>query len=80
MAQGLGYHRSNSAQEGPCRRTFWVLYYMEKTSCFATGKTSVSCVWPYSPTSSSKSGFNGLGSGRRQHKLCYPGYDRVHFS
>ncbi|PYH35343.1 fungal specific transcription factor domain-containing protein [Aspergillus neoniger CBS 115656] len=41
MAQGLGYHRSNSAQEGPCRRTFWVLYYMEKTSCFATGKTSV---------------------------------------
>ncbi|TPR05798.1 Arrestin (or S-antigen), N-terminal domain family protein [Aspergillus niger] len=41
MAQGLGYHRSNSAQEEPCRRTFWVLYYMEKTSCFATGKTSV---------------------------------------
>ncbi|GKZ26322.1 hypothetical protein AbraIFM66951_002246 [Aspergillus brasiliensis] len=41
MAQGLGYHRSNSPQEGPCRRTFWVLYYMEKTSCFATGKTSV---------------------------------------
>ena len=41
MAQGLGYHRSNSPQEGPCRRTFWVLYFMEKTSCFATGKTSV---------------------------------------
>ncbi|KAI2860831.1 transcriptional regulator family: Fungal Specific TF [Aspergillus niger] len=32
------------AMEEPCRRTFWVLYYMEKTSCFATGKTSGSMV------------------------------------
>ncbi|PWY81574.1 hypothetical protein BO94DRAFT_625734 [Aspergillus sclerotioniger CBS 115572] len=57
MAQGLGYHRSNSPQEGPCRRTFWVLYFMEKTSCFATGKTSVledaniSCAIPDVPES-----------------------------
>ncbi|PYI03995.1 fungal-specific transcription factor [Aspergillus sclerotiicarbonarius CBS 121057] len=57
MAQGLGYHRSNSPQEGQCRRTFWVLYFMEKTSCFATGKTSVledaniSCAIPDVPES-----------------------------
>ncbi|PYH88727.1 hypothetical protein BO71DRAFT_364845 [Aspergillus ellipticus CBS 707.79] len=57
MAQGLGYNRSNSPQEGPCRRTFWVLYFMEKTSCFATGKVSIledaniSCAIPDVPES-----------------------------
>ncbi|PWY86649.1 fungal-specific transcription factor [Aspergillus heteromorphus CBS 117.55] len=57
MAQGLGFNRSNSPQEGPCRRTFWVLYFMEKTSCFTTGKVSIledaniSCAIPDVPES-----------------------------
>jgi hypothetical protein len=41
MAQDLGYNRSNGAQEVLQRRTFWVLYFMEKVSCFTTGKASV---------------------------------------
>ncbi|KAJ5663312.1 hypothetical protein N7507_004043 [Penicillium longicatenatum] len=41
MAQGLGYNRSNSLNEESHRRTFWVLYFMEKVSCFMTGKVSV---------------------------------------
>ncbi|KAG0160527.1 hypothetical protein PDIDSM_8057 [Penicillium digitatum] len=41
MAQGLGYNRSNGPHEGTQRRTFWVLYFMEKVSCFITGRGSV---------------------------------------
>ncbi|KAJ5202180.1 hypothetical protein N7449_004259 [Penicillium cf. viridicatum] len=41
MAQGLGYNRSNGPHEGAQRCTFWVLYFMEKVSCFTTGKVSV---------------------------------------
>ncbi|PYH76912.1 hypothetical protein BO82DRAFT_193819 [Aspergillus uvarum CBS 121591] len=41
MAQALGYHRSNGVQETAHRRTFWVLYYLEKTSCFGTARNSV---------------------------------------
>jgi glucan phosphoethanolaminetransferase (alkaline phosphatase superfamily) len=41
MAQALGYNRSNSPNEDSQRRTFWVLYFMEKVSCFTTGKVSV---------------------------------------
>ncbi|KAJ5701888.1 hypothetical protein N7488_009436 [Penicillium malachiteum] len=41
MAQGLGYNRSNGPHEVSQRRTFWVLYFMEKVSCFTTGKVSV---------------------------------------
>ncbi|KAJ5903501.1 hypothetical protein N7504_005884 [Penicillium tannophilum] len=41
MAQGLGYNKSNSPGEESHRRTFWVLYFMEKVSCFITGKVSV---------------------------------------
>ncbi|KAJ5960261.1 uncharacterized protein N7479_007411 [Penicillium vulpinum] len=41
MAQGLGYNRSNGPHEDTQRRTFWVLYFMEKVSCFITGKVSV---------------------------------------
>ncbi|CAI7655387.1 unnamed protein product [Penicillium pancosmium] len=41
MAQDLGYNRSNGAHEVLQRRTFWVLYFMEKVSCFTTGKVSV---------------------------------------
>ncbi|PYH42889.1 fungal specific transcription factor domain-containing protein [Aspergillus saccharolyticus JOP 1030-1] len=41
MAQGLGYQRSNSVQETSHRRTFWVLYFLEKTSCFGTSRNSV---------------------------------------
>ncbi|KAJ5703602.1 hypothetical protein N7493_011527 [Penicillium malachiteum] len=41
MAQGLGYNRSNGPHEVSQRRTFWVLYFMEKVSCFITGKVSV---------------------------------------
>lgn len=46
MAQDLGYNRSNGAHEVSQRRTFWVLYFMEKVSCFTTGKVSV-CLWHY---------------------------------
>lgn len=41
MAQSLGYNRSNGPYEDMQRRTFWVLYFMEKVSCFITGKVSV---------------------------------------
>ncbi|KGO65939.1 Transcription factor, fungi [Penicillium italicum] len=41
MAQTLGYNRSNGPHENTQRRTFWILYYMEKVSCFITGKVSV---------------------------------------
>ncbi|KAE8376598.1 hypothetical protein BDV26DRAFT_265197 [Aspergillus bertholletiae] len=41
MAQGLSYQRSNGAQETSHRRTFWVLYYLEKASCFGTARNSV---------------------------------------
>ncbi|KAJ6064644.1 hypothetical protein N7499_013324 [Penicillium canescens] len=38
MAQGLRYHKSIGNEEEPytatCRRTFWVIYYMEKHMCF----------------------------------------------
>ncbi|KAF7587764.1 hypothetical protein BBP40_006724 [Aspergillus hancockii] len=39
MAQRLGLNRSSPSPAD--HRTFWVLYYMEKSSCFATGKIPV---------------------------------------
>ncbi|KAL4942604.1 fungal-specific transcription factor domain-containing protein [Aspergillus oleicola] len=39
MAQNIGINRfTSSSPDSPSTRTFWVLYYMEKTSCFVTGK------------------------------------------
>lgn len=47
MAQGLRYHKSIGNEEEPytatCRRTFWVIYYMEKHMCFHGQVNSVSC-------------------------------------
>jgi hypothetical protein len=44
MAQDCGYNKyigpSNGEQE--CSRTFWVVYSLEKTFSFITGRTSVS--------------------------------------
>ncbi|KAB2574735.1 Sphingolipid C9-methyltransferase 2 [Lasiodiplodia theobromae] len=41
MAQSLGYNRATASSDKSIQRTFWVLYCMEKTTCFYTGKTSV---------------------------------------
>lgn len=41
MAQNLGINRSTAAMDQLSTRVFWVLYYMEKTSCFVTGKVPV---------------------------------------
>ncbi|KAK1149842.1 hypothetical protein N8T08_003398 [Aspergillus melleus] len=41
MAQNLGLNRATSSSEGPSDRTFWVLYHMEKTSCFLTGRVPI---------------------------------------
>ncbi|KAL3451430.1 fungal-specific transcription factor domain-containing protein [Aspergillus insuetus] len=38
LAQHLGINRLTSASDSVSTRTFWVLYYMEKISCFTTGK------------------------------------------
>ncbi|KAL4953661.1 fungal-specific transcription factor domain-containing protein [Aspergillus filifer] len=39
MAQNIGINRlTSSSPDNSSTRTFWVLYYMEKTSCFVTGK------------------------------------------
>ncbi|KAJ0419755.1 hypothetical protein BJY00DRAFT_285476 [Aspergillus carlsbadensis] len=38
LAQHLGINRLTSASDAVSTRTFWTLYYMEKTSCFTTGK------------------------------------------
>ncbi|KAL2794581.1 fungal-specific transcription factor domain-containing protein [Aspergillus keveii] len=38
LAQHLGISRLTSASDNASTRTFWVLYYMEKISCFTTGK------------------------------------------
>ncbi|KAL4795096.1 fungal-specific transcription factor domain-containing protein [Aspergillus venezuelensis] len=39
MAQNIGINRlTSSSPDSSSTRTFWVLYYMEKTSCFVTGK------------------------------------------
>ncbi|KAL4812201.1 fungal-specific transcription factor domain-containing protein [Aspergillus spinulosporus] len=52
MAQSLGLNRSTSASESASARTFWVLYYMEKTSCFVAGRvptlqdSHISCPLP----------------------------------
>ncbi|KAL2816047.1 fungal-specific transcription factor domain-containing protein [Aspergillus cavernicola] len=52
MAQSLGINRGTSALETSSARTFWVLYYMEKTSCFTAGKVPtlqdsyISCPFP----------------------------------
>ncbi|KAL2848369.1 hypothetical protein BJY01DRAFT_211920 [Aspergillus pseudoustus] len=36
LAQNLGLNRLTSSSDRSSIRTFWVLYYMEKTSCFTT--------------------------------------------
>ncbi|OJD30283.1 fungal specific transcription factor domain containing protein [Diplodia corticola] len=41
MAQSLGYNRTTGSSAASTQRTFWVLYCMEKTTCFYTGKTSL---------------------------------------
>ncbi|KAL1636658.1 hypothetical protein SLS58_009712 [Diplodia intermedia] len=41
MAQSLGYNRATGSSATAIQRTFWVLYCMEKTTCFYTGKTSL---------------------------------------
>ncbi|KAL4882944.1 fungal-specific transcription factor domain-containing protein [Aspergillus karnatakaensis] len=52
MAQSLGINRFMPSIESSSTRTFWVLYYMEKTSCFMTGKvptlqdSHISCPLP----------------------------------
>ncbi|KAL4903559.1 fungal-specific transcription factor domain-containing protein [Aspergillus multicolor] len=53
LAQSLGINRLGPASD-TAARTFWVLYYMEKTSCFASGKvptlqdSHISCPLPTS--------------------------------
>ncbi|CEN60961.1 hypothetical protein ASPCAL07632 [Aspergillus calidoustus] len=54
LAQHLGINRITSASDSSSTRTFWVLFYMEKTSCFTTGKVPtlqdahISCPLPAS--------------------------------
>lgn len=43
MAQNNGYNKATGPNDSICHRTFWVLYTLEKISCFTTGRTSVSC-------------------------------------
>lgn len=50
MAQSLGYNRATASSDKSIQRTFWVLYCMEKTTCFYTGKTSVRPFLHESPT------------------------------
>jgi len=77
MAQGLGYNRSNSLGEESQRRTFWVLYFMEKVSCFITGKvsvnislhSSVACLLTIDP-----------GFARLEYQLCHSGRESVNLS
>ncbi|KAI9834090.1 MAG: hypothetical protein M1819_003375 [Sarea resinae] len=58
MAQALGYHRVTGSSEGVCHRTFWVLYSLEKTTCFHAGRSSVlmdadiGCPIPFVPEAS----------------------------
>jgi hypothetical protein len=74
MAQGLGYNKSNGIGEESHRRTFWVLYFMEKVSCFITGKVSV-YISLRSPATSLLT--TGLGSTRLKYQLCHPGRESV---
>jgi hypothetical protein len=39
-AQTLGYNRSTCPGEDPCNRTFWVLYFLEKSMSFNIGRSS----------------------------------------
>lgn len=41
MAQNMGYNKATGPNDSICYRTFWVIYSLEKTSCFITGRTSV---------------------------------------
>ncbi|KAL1961697.1 hypothetical protein VTN77DRAFT_1301 [Rasamsonia byssochlamydoides] len=57
MAQNMGYNKATGPNDSVCHRTFWVVYSLEKTSCFITGRTSVlmdsdiGCPIPYVPES-----------------------------
>ncbi|KKA16524.1 Fungal specific transcription factor [Rasamsonia emersonii CBS 393.64] len=57
MAQNNGYNKATGPNDSICHRTFWVLYTLEKISCFTTGRTSVlmdsdiGCPIPYVPES-----------------------------
>lgn len=75
MAQGLGYNRGNGLHESAHRRTFWVLYFMEKVSCFITGKISVCitvslCFFAHQIH---------LGLARLEHKLRHSRLQRLDF-
>lgn len=43
IAQALGINRAiyEDTNTDECRRTFWVIYILEKTQCFACGRDSV---------------------------------------
>lgn len=74
MAQGLGYNRSNSLGEESHRRTFWVLYFMEKVSCFITGKVSV-LISLHSPAGFLLTADPGFA--RLKYQLCHSGRESV---
>ncbi|KAI9039795.1 fungal specific transcription factor domain-containing protein [Aspergillus affinis] len=57
MAQNMGYNRNRGLKDNLSHRVFWVLYCLDKTSCFVTGRTSnimdadIGCPIPYVPES-----------------------------
>ncbi|PLB48515.1 hypothetical protein P170DRAFT_511072 [Aspergillus steynii IBT 23096] len=57
MAQNMGYNRNRGSKDNLSHRVFWVLYCLDKTSCFVTGRTSnimdadIGCPIPYVPES-----------------------------
>lgn len=75
MAQGLSYNRSNGTQEVSQRRTFWVLYFMEKVSCFTTEKVSVCLDYRHKLGNPNA---KILGIARLKHQLRHSRCTRIH--
>ncbi|KAL1982398.1 hypothetical protein VTN96DRAFT_1368 [Rasamsonia emersonii] len=84
MAQSLGYSRaiSMSENEVACHRTFWVIYTLEKTTCFFSGRTSglmdsdVGCPIPEIPEAVF-GGFDWFLSSARFSRLVSRAYDML---
>ncbi|KAL1964787.1 hypothetical protein VTN77DRAFT_6654 [Rasamsonia byssochlamydoides] len=84
MAQSLGYNRaiSMSENEEACHRTFWVIYTLEKTTCFFTGRTSdlmdsdVGCPVPVIPEAVF-GGFDWFLSSARFSRLVSRAYEML---